>query len=242
VYTPWPCMPHLGLPVENASAGLTGSAAPNQRNTETQKTKRPSQSNSSVLRSSRQAPEPVLGGILDAEVASVRVTRTRRGRATTRRVKPVDVPYGACRRVRRLEVQPRDRAVADVLGPFHSVGRRGAVGDFLRDGDAELPRRAGGAVEVEDWGGGVEEVVVATQVDLGRGERGGRGGWGCRCGGAGGGDGGVERDGREEGEDIRVVGCDAGGVEERGEGADGGGRCRGVGAGVVLRDGLVGEG
>ena len=96
----------------------------------------------------------------------------------------------------------------------------------MRDDIADLLRWVGSSVEVEDWSGVCGEVMMAGQVDI----RGCKGcGW-IRWERE------LESDRREHGEDVVVVGGDAGGVVERRDGADGdrGVLCRGEGAGVVL--------
>ena len=65
-------------------------------------------------------------------------------------------------------------------------------------------------VEVEDWGSVCSEVVVAGKIYVGGSKGCGWLGWDRK----------LESDGRQHGEDVRVVGGNAGGVVEGGNGAD----------------------
>lgn len=147
---------------------------------------------------------------------SSRHTGTGARGTATRCLDAVDLLQAARGALTRLELQPRHGLLA--LLARGGVGRGVGGGRLCAGGLAQL---AVGGVEVEEGRGGVGEVVVAADDVVA---------W---CQGVGGGGrekvgqvvrrlGEVEGQGDagEHVEQVRVGGCDAGGVEEGGDGAD----------------------
>lgn len=161
-----------------------------------------------------------------------RHTGTRARGTSTGRLEAVDLLQVTRGALAGRQLQPRHGRLA-LLACRRACGGGGRGGLCAR-GRAQL---SVGGVEVEEGGGGVGEVVVAADGVV------------ARCQGFGGGGrekvgqvvgrlGEVECEGHagEHVEQVRVGGCDAGGVEEGGDGADCAGSCGLVGGvtGVVL--------
>lgn len=128
----------------------------------------------------------------------------------------------ALRRSLLIQPQPRHRTIAGIVRAHHGSRRRRCGITFLESAVA-VAVRAG--VEVEERCRGVFEVVVAGHALVD-----GRVGV-FRCG-----DGEVQCDGADSREELGHVGCEAGDVEECGNGASGDGDGGAVAevAGVVL--------